>query len=95
MRMKEMTFWIREVVTGKGNLEWARLTIFRGLAGGANAKVEAHLYVPARMSPMTLVKTERGFRYQGFHLHERVNLFTTSNPESALTAAMARRPLKS
>lgn len=56
----------------------------------ASAKVEADLYVPANLSE----EVSRGEleRKPGV-LHERVNRLITSKPESALTAAIANRPL--
>lgn len=60
-----MTFCMRLVVTGKGNL-----------------------YVPAKM--LRYVSEGEVVEDPGA-LHERVNLLTTSKPESALAAAMAKK----
>ncbi len=60
------------------------------ISHGSGAKVEAHLYVPASVSKI-VSRGELGRKLGA--LHERVNLLTTSKPESALTAAMAKRPL--
>ena len=55
----------------------------------AGAKVEADLYVPANMSE----DVSRGeLERKPGALHERVNRLITSKPESALTAAIAKRP---
>lgn len=56
----------------------------------ASAKVEADLYVPADLSE----DVSRGeLERKPGALHERVNRLITSKPESALTAAIAKRPL--
>lgn len=56
----------------------------------ARAKVEADLYVPANLSE----DVSRGeLERKPGALHERVNRLITSKPESALTAAIAKRPL--
>ena len=86
--MREMRFCIKVVVTGKGNLQEA--CQFMMDSYGTKAKMEAHLYVPANMT----VSVSRGeFQRKPGALHESVNLLTTSKPESALTAAIAKMQL--
>ena len=86
--MKEMRFCIKVVVTGKGNLQEACQFMIDSY--GAKAKREAHLYVPANMK----VSVSRGeCQRKPGALHESVNLLTTSKPESALTAAIAKMQL--
>ena len=87
--MKEMTFCIKVVVTGKGNLQKPCQFIIDSYSAKA-AKGEAHLYVPANVT----ISVSRGEpqRKPGA-LHESVNLLTTSKPESALTAAIAKMQL--
>lgn len=67
MTINEIRFWIKVVVTGKGNLgkeggQW--MIAF----GGASAKVEAHLYVPANMRAIvsggTSIREEEGEAYR-------------------------------
>ena len=86
--MKEMRFCIKVVVTGKGNLQ--KPCQFMMDSDGAKVKREAHLYVPANVT----VSVSRGELQRKLGvLHESVNLLTTSKPESALTAAIAKMQL--
>ena len=86
--MKVMRFCIKVVVTGKGNLQKPRQ--FMMDSHGAKAKREAHLYVPANV---TVTVSRGGVQRKPGALHESVNLLTTSKPESALTAAIAKMQL--
>ena len=87
--VKEIRFCIKVVVTGKGNLETVCQHIMA--SHSASTKVEAHLYVPASTSKSV---SRSGLGRKRGVLHERMNLLTTSKAESALTAAMAKRPWK-
>lgn len=60
---------------------------------GACVEMEGHLYVPAKMVGDDQSTEDIGSKQEQGDLHERVNLLTTSKPESALTAAIAKRAL--
>ena len=86
--MNETMFCIKVVVTGKGNLRkpCQRVVVIRS----GSAREGAYLYVPTNVRE-TVSADELDWRLGA--LHESVNLSTTSKPESALTAAIAKRPV--